>query len=81
MSQYTRITSIEHLISFLDKGCSDYCIRNGFLHSSRTIMKMDDKFWILNEIDGSEYSLTLEELKESNIGRAIQNGNFYLHSF
>lgn len=42
---------------------------------------MDDKFWILNEIDGSEDSLTLEELKESNIGRAIQNGFFYLLIF
>lgn len=82
-----RIISIEHLISCIDKGCSDFCISNGLLRSHKTIMKMDDefwildKFWILNELDGSEELLTLEELKESNIGRAIQHGNFYLHTF
>lgn len=87
MGNYIKITSIDHLISCLDKGCSDYCICNGLLRSHKTIKKMDnelwilDKFWILNEIDGSEEILTLEELKESNIGKAIQHGSFYLFTF
>lgn len=38
---------------------------------------MNDKFWVLNEIDDSEIVLTLDELKESNIGKAIQHGSFY----
>lgn len=81
MFHYTKIISIDHLISCLDKGCSDFCISNGLLRSSKTIEKKDDKFWVLNEIDGSENLLTLEELEESNIGKAIQHGSFYLVTF
>ena len=78
MVSYERIYSIEHLISCLDKGYSDFCICNGLLRSSKTIEKKDDKFWILNEIDDSEEMLTLDELKESHIAKAIENNCFYL---
>lgn len=57
-------------------------LAGGLAKSSKTVEFMTDenKFWIHNDIDGSEQTLTAEELStESNIGEAIQKGALYLY--
>ena len=76
----TRINSIEELIDALNKGQHDFFISNGILKSSKYIEYDDDNFYIVNEIDGTEQTLTTEELFNddyTNIGVSIKNGTFY----
>lgn len=78
-----QIKSIEELqAAALNQPAEGFISLNGGLRSSKTIqyMPVQDKFWILNEIDDTEQELTSDELStESNIGEAIQKGAFYLY--
>ena len=78
----TQINSIEELIDALNKGQHDFFISNGILKSSKYIEYDDDNFYIVNEIDDSEQTLNEEELFNrdyTNIGFAIENGQFYMY--
>lgn len=79
----TQINSIEELMSALNKGQHDFFISNGILKSSKYIeLDENDNFYIVNEIDDSEQTLNEEELFNrdyTNIGFAIENGQFYMY--
>lgn len=75
--KYKKVKSFEHLDELLAKHVYEFAICRGILRSSKDITKKGDKYAIFNYIDDSEDLLTLEELKEENIGKAIVNGNFY----
>mgnify|MGYP006891304325 CR=1 FL=1 len=51
------------------------------LRSSKTLSynRGLDQFWIYNEIDGTDQTLSPKEMiRETNIPLAIDNGNFYI---
>jgi len=73
-----KIESIEDLKGIED--FQDYFIHFGIARSSKRIMhhKEDDTFTVHHEIDDTfEEDVTMEDLDKSNIGIAIQKGNFY----
>ena len=75
-----QINSVEELIEEIKSGNNDFFISNGLFRSSKYIECDDDIFYIFNEIDDTEQSLTSKELfnKEyTNIGVSIKNGTFY----
>ena len=75
-----QINSIEDLIAEIQLGNHDFFISNGLIRSSKYIEYDDDIFYIFNEIDDTEQSLTGKELfneKYTNIGVSIKNGTFY----
>ncbi|MCQ2960630.1 MAG: hypothetical protein MJ198_10680 [Bacteroidales bacterium] len=85
MNKFKKINSIEELKKCLGEN-NEYkeffILLNYGLRSSKTISYDKEKniFWIFNEIDGTECSLTEEELKDediTNIGKAINLGAFY----
>lgn len=81
----TKVTSIEQLREMVENDFFDYFIAlNGGFRSSKTICMNDDgeSFDVVNEIDGSEQTLSAEELKDrelTNIGYAIEGGAFYCY--
>lgn len=78
MCRYIHVRSLEGLDGMLEKGVTSFCISTGLVRSSKEINKTEDgKFHIFHYIDDSEETLTEEELKESNIGKAMDSGNFY----
>ena len=75
-----QINSIEDLIAEIQLGNHDFFISNGLIRSSKYIEYDDDIFYIFNEIDDTEQSLTSKELFNddyTNIGISINNGTFY----
>ena len=75
-----QINSIEDLIAEIQLGNHDFFISNGLIRSSKYIEYDDDIFYIFNEIDDTEQSLTSKELfneEYTNIGVSIKNGTFY----
>lgn len=77
-----QIHSIEELIEEIKSGNNDFFIGNGLLRSSKYIEYDDDTFYIVNEIDGIEQTLTAKQLFDedyTNIGVAINNGTFYAY--
>ena len=77
-----QINSIEDLIAEIQLGNHDFFISNGLIRSSKYIEYDDDIFYIFNEIDDTEQSLTSKELFNddyTNIGVAINNGTFYAY--
>ena len=75
-----QINSIEDLIAEIQLGNHDFFISNGLIRSSKYIDYDDDIFYIFNEIDDTEQSLTSKELFNddyTNIGISINNGTFY----
>ncbi len=78
-----QINSIEDLIAEIQLGNHDFFISNGILKSSKYIeLDENDNFYIVNEIDDSEQTLNEEELFNrdyTNIGFAIENGQFYMY--
>ena len=77
-----QINSIEDLIAEIQLGNHDFFISNGLIRSSKYIEYDDDIFYIFNEIDDTEQSLTSKELfneEYTNIGVAINNGTFYAY--
>ena len=77
-----QITSLEELIDTIQSGNHDFFIGGGLCRSSKYIEYDDDTFYIINEIDDTEQTLTSKELFNkdyTNIGIAINNGNFYAY--
>ena len=80
----TQVKSTDQLKSILADGeTKDFFILLNFgLRSSKAISyDGSSTFYVLNEIDGTEQELTEQELMNSditNIGKAINNGAFYL---
>ena len=75
-----QINSIEELIEEIKSGNNDFFISNGLFRSSKYIECDDDTFYIVNEIDDTEQTLTAKQLFDedyTNIGFAINNGTFY----
>lgn len=79
-----QVKSVNQLKTILTDGeTKDFFILLNFgLRSSKAIsFDGDNTFYVLNEIDGTEQELTEQELMDSditNIGKAINNGAFYL---
>ena len=79
-----QVKSLEELRGILSDGETRefYIQLNYGLRSSKAISyDGDDTFYVLNEIDGTEQELTGQELMDgdiTNIGKAIENGSFYL---
>jgi hypothetical protein len=79
-----QVKSVNQLKTILADGeTKDFFILLHFgLRSSKAIsFDGDNTFYVLNEIDGTEQELTEQELMDSditNIGKAINNGAFYL---
>lgn len=73
---YTKITNIEQL---KDKKFSDCFIHLGVARSSKEIEyhKPTETFIIWHSIDDTYQELSTDELLQTNIGRAINDGNFY----
>ena len=80
-----QVKSVNQLKTILADGeTKDFFIMLNFgLRSSKAIsFDGDNTFYVLNEIDGTEQELTEQELMSSditNIGKAINNGAFYLY--
>ena len=73
-----KVNSIDELKKLVKKGVTDYCIYNGLFRSSKFINEGENKdFFILHLIDDSEEEVSAEELMDSNIGQAINNGCFF----
>jgi hypothetical protein len=78
-----RINSIEELKTAAGDGADFFILlAGGFVRSSKHISydKDKDKFYILNEIDGTDQTLKPESLKRkhiTNIGLAIEKGAFF----
>jgi hypothetical protein len=80
----TQVKSTDQLKTILADGeTKDFFILLNFgLRSSKAISYDGSSiFYVLNEIDGTEQELTEQELMNgdiTNIGKAINNGAFYL---
>jgi hypothetical protein len=83
MTKFNKVTSIEQLKEICLDNQQDFIILLvGGLKSSKCIFfDSEDRTWnIVNYIDSSEQCLLENEIvdeKITNIGIAIQNGNFY----
>jgi hypothetical protein len=76
-----KVNSITHLRELIKAGTHSYALALNYgLYSRKTIRAMHDgKFRIVNHIDDSKETLTEAELfTESNIGRAITKGAFFV---
>lgn len=80
-----QIKSIEHLKKESGNGAEFFIVlgKSGVLKSSKWIEWDNDenRFFVLNYIDGIEQELTEEQLMDhgyTNIGQAIMNGALYL---
>ena len=75
-----QINSVEELIEEINSGNHDFFIGGGLLRSSKYIEYNNDNFYIYNEVDDTEQTLTSKELFDkdcTNIGFAINQGCFY----
>lgn len=79
----TKVKSVAHLREMVRAGHHDFFVvlAGGLARRSKEIdVDSDGKFYVFNEIDGTEDVLTEEELMDrniTNIGYAITNGAFY----
>lgn len=80
----TQVKSINQLKDILVDGeAKDFFILLNYGLRSSKVMSYDgnNTFYVLNEIDDTEQELTEQELMNNdltNIGKAINNGAFYL---
>lgn len=75
-----QINSVEELIDEINSGSHNFFIGAGLLRSSKYIEYNDNNFYIYNEVDDTEQTLTSKELFDrdyTNIGFAINQGCFY----
>ena len=79
----TKVKSLDHLKEMLagtEGNPLDFCISNGLVRSSKSLMLDNGKVNIFNEIDETTQLLTFDELNDknvTNIGIAIGMGYFY----
>ena len=77
------LRDLEHLKQLCKVGRTDFFILLSFgIRSSKEISLASDGsgFYVFNEIDGSEETLTTEQMNDvryTNIGLAINNGAFW----
>jgi hypothetical protein len=77
-----QINSLEELIETIQSGNHDFFIGGGLCRSSKYMEYDDDIFYIFNEIDDTEQTLTKKQLFDedyTNIGTSINNGTFYAY--
>ena len=75
-----QINSVEELTEEINSGNHDFFIGGGLLRSSKYIEYNNNNFYIYNEVDDTEQTLTSKELFDkdcTNIGFAINQGCFY----
>ena len=75
-----QINSVEELIEEINSGNHDFFIGGGLLRSSKYIEYNNNNFYIYNEVDDTEQTLTSKELFDKDctyIGFAINQGCFY----
>ena len=73
-----KVNSINHLRQLIDSGVNDFFISNGIFKSSKYISKGNRKeFFVCHLIDDYDEELFEEELKNTSVGRSINNGTFY----
>ena len=78
MTTPTKITTIAQLAAAISAGHHGFFIHGGLLRSSKHIAYDGDRFSVFNDIDGTTLELTAAQLAtHSNIGTAIECGNFY----
>lgn len=80
----TKITSLEQLKKLAADGPLDCFIvlGGGMLRSSKSVLYGEGVFSIVNEIDGTEQTLTEKEVMDedfTNIGAAMLKGAFYAY--
>lgn len=80
----TKVLSVAHLREMVQAGNYEFFIRlNGGLRSSKHIeADSDGKFYVFNDIDGTEDVLTETELMDqriTNVGYAITKGALYCY--
>ena len=87
MKDFIKVTSSQQLIDMIMEGTHDFFIQLNFGARSSKMMDYSTKtkkFYILNEIDGTEQVLCEKNLfnrKYTNIGYAIENGAFYSYEY
>lgn len=75
----TKIESIKQLKDAIEEGHNEFVIFNGLIRSSKFINFGEEKeFFVFHLIDDFREEMDEDELINSNIGRAIKNGTFYL---
>lgn len=75
---HIKVKSIEHLNELLDKDNQDFVLTIGVARSSKHITwNGTDEYYVYHYIDDTEVCLNTEELTSSNIGTAINNGQFF----
>ena len=77
-----RINSLQELIDTIQSGNHGFFIGGCLCKSNKYMEYDDDTFYIINEIDDTEQTLTTKELfndNYTNIGVAINNGTFYAY--
>ncbi len=80
-TQPTKVQSVAHLRELIKAGTHSYALALNYgLFSRKTIRATrDGNFRIINHIDDSKVTLTEAELyTESNIGKAITKGAFFV---
>lgn len=80
-----RVQSLSHLKELIKNNKNDFFIQLNFgLRSSKFIdLNEDGRFYVMNEIDGSEQRLTESEIMDegyTNIGKALNLGALYLYN-
>ncbi len=78
----TKITDLSHLKKLCDNENNepvDCFINLGGIRSSKSIMFCNKTWSVFNEIDDTEDMFDDEDLLKSNTGRALLNGNLYMH--
>lgn len=84
-NKFLRVQSLSHLKELIKNNKNDFFIQLNFgLRSSKFIdLNEDGRFYVMNEIDGSEQILTESEIMDegyTNIGNALNLGALYLYN-
>lgn len=81
LNGWEKVNDCEHLLSFLaDGGRHEFCILliGGLISCKGIALYGENKFDIWNSIDDTWQTLTKKGLySKSNIGKAIDDGNFF----
>ena len=72
-----KVKSLDHLKELCLNKQASFHIDLGMVRSSKDIYYNGKSFEIMHNVDGSDEILTDDEMKDTNIYRAIMAGNFY----
>lgn len=76
-----KVKSLNHLKKLCLNKQASFHIGFGMVRSSKDIYYNGKSFEIMHNIDGSCEDLTDDEMKDTNIYRAIMAGNFYYNYY